>query len=258
MPADIVGTNIIAEDERASDDFRFQPGPIFANLVLADEINRATPKTQSALLEAMQEHRGHRRQDAVHADRAVLRAGHPEPAGDGGHLPAARGAARPLLLQARRALPDRGGADRDPGAHDRRPRGSPSSASRDGADILRDAGAGARRAVAEPRDATTRSGSCAPPTRTAESPPELVRKYVRYGGSPARRAGDGAGRQDPRAARRALQRRLRGRARRRAARAAPPRHPQLRGRGRGDQQRQRGPRHHRRDAHRLGRSRRPA
>ncbi|MBX6342615.1 MAG: AAA family ATPase, partial [Thermomicrobiaceae bacterium] len=55
MPADITGTNVVAEDERGIRGFRFQPGPIFANLVLADEINRATPKTQSALLEAMQE-----------------------------------------------------------------------------------------------------------------------------------------------------------------------------------------------------------
>jgi MoxR-like ATPase len=55
MPADIVGTNIIMEDEQGRKEFRFQPGPIFAGLVLADEINRATPKTQSALLEAMQE-----------------------------------------------------------------------------------------------------------------------------------------------------------------------------------------------------------
>ena len=55
MPADITGTNILVE-EGGGRVFRFQPGPIFANLVLADEINRATPKTQSSLLEAMQEH----------------------------------------------------------------------------------------------------------------------------------------------------------------------------------------------------------
>jgi MoxR-like ATPase len=54
MPADITGTNILVEEEGRRQ-FRFQPGPIFANLVLADEINRATPKTQSSLLEAMQE-----------------------------------------------------------------------------------------------------------------------------------------------------------------------------------------------------------
>jgi MoxR-like ATPase len=54
MPADITGTEILIELD-GKREFRFQPGPIFANLVLADEINRATPKTQSALLEAMQE-----------------------------------------------------------------------------------------------------------------------------------------------------------------------------------------------------------
>jgi MoxR-like ATPase len=56
MPADVTGTNIIGEDERGRHIFTFQTGPIFASVVLADEINRATPKTQSALLEAMQEH----------------------------------------------------------------------------------------------------------------------------------------------------------------------------------------------------------
>jgi MoxR-like ATPase len=55
MPADITGTNIMEEGVDGRRAFRFQPGPLFANLVLADEINRATPKTQSALLEAMQE-----------------------------------------------------------------------------------------------------------------------------------------------------------------------------------------------------------
>jgi len=55
MPADIVGTDILEEAEDGRRVFRFQPGPVFTNLLLADEINRATPKTQSALLEAMQE-----------------------------------------------------------------------------------------------------------------------------------------------------------------------------------------------------------
>lgn len=55
MPADITGTEIMEEGEGGQRAFRFQRGPVFANLVLADEINRATPKTQSALLEAMQE-----------------------------------------------------------------------------------------------------------------------------------------------------------------------------------------------------------
>jgi MoxR-like ATPase len=56
MPADIIGTNIVMEAPDGRRVFEFQPGPIFSQIVLADEINRATPKTQSALLEAMQEH----------------------------------------------------------------------------------------------------------------------------------------------------------------------------------------------------------
>ena len=55
MPADVVGTNIITKDQSESGMFKFQQGPIFSNIVLADEINRATPKTQSAMLQAMQE-----------------------------------------------------------------------------------------------------------------------------------------------------------------------------------------------------------
>ncbi|MFN8060269.1 MAG: MoxR family ATPase [Vicinamibacterales bacterium] len=55
MPADIVGTNVVQETPHGEKYFEFQQGPIFANIVLADEVNRATPKTQSALLEAMQE-----------------------------------------------------------------------------------------------------------------------------------------------------------------------------------------------------------
>nr|MCR5262578.1 MoxR family ATPase [Clostridiales bacterium] len=57
MPADVTGTNIIEKDDSGKSVQRFVAGPIFSNIILADEINRATPKTQSALLEAMQEHR---------------------------------------------------------------------------------------------------------------------------------------------------------------------------------------------------------
>lgn len=56
MPADLLGTNLLAETATGERQFQFQPGPVFTNILLADEINRATPKTQSALLEAMQEH----------------------------------------------------------------------------------------------------------------------------------------------------------------------------------------------------------
>ena len=57
MPSDVTGTNIVEKDENGRLQTKFRPGPIFANLVLADEINRATPKTQSAMLEVMQEHK---------------------------------------------------------------------------------------------------------------------------------------------------------------------------------------------------------
>ncbi|MBW3598364.1 MAG: MoxR family ATPase [Planctomycetes bacterium] len=56
MPADLIGTNVMLQADDGERRFQFQPGPIFSNVLLADEINRATPKTQSALLEAMQEH----------------------------------------------------------------------------------------------------------------------------------------------------------------------------------------------------------
>ena len=57
MPSDVTGTNVIEKDDKGKMNTVFQRGPIFANLVLADEINRATPKTQSAMLEVMQEHK---------------------------------------------------------------------------------------------------------------------------------------------------------------------------------------------------------
>jgi MoxR-like ATPase len=69
QPADVVGTRIIEEKENGGREFRFQAGPIFANLVLADEINRATPKTQSALLEAMQEQRVTVGNETYHLER---------------------------------------------------------------------------------------------------------------------------------------------------------------------------------------------
>ncbi|MBI3119905.1 MAG: AAA family ATPase, partial [Candidatus Hydrogenedentes bacterium] len=56
MPADIIGTNMMVDDSAGQRHMQFRPGPVFANIILADEINRATPKTQSSLLEAMQEH----------------------------------------------------------------------------------------------------------------------------------------------------------------------------------------------------------
>ena len=93
LPSDITGVNVF---NRRTNEFEFQPGPVFANLLLVDEINRASPKTQSALLECMQENQvtvdgvSHPLRAPVHGDRD------PEPDRVRGHLPAARGPARPL------------------------------------------------------------------------------------------------------------------------------------------------------------------
>ena len=95
MPADITGTNILVE-EAGSRVFRFQPGPIFANLVLADEINRATPKTQSSPAGGDAGAPGDGRPQPLSAGAAVLRPRDAEPDRDGGHLSAARSAARPV------------------------------------------------------------------------------------------------------------------------------------------------------------------
>ena len=103
LPADIVGSQIYNQREAR---FEFRPGPIFANVVLVDEVNRASPKTQSGLLECMQERH-------VTVDAHVARAGaavpglrDPEPGRVRGHLPAARGAGRPLHGPALARLPD--------------------------------------------------------------------------------------------------------------------------------------------------------
>ena len=88
---------------RPHGEFSFREGPVFTNLLLADEINRTPPKTQASLLEAMEERQVTRRRPAAPAARPVRRRRHPEPGRVRGHLPAARGPARPLPAQADRA-----------------------------------------------------------------------------------------------------------------------------------------------------------
>ena len=89
MPADITGTEIL-QDLPGERRMVFVKGPIHANVILADEINRTPPKTQAALLEAMQEHQVTAAGTAPPA-RAVLCAGHAKPDRNGGNLPAPRG-----------------------------------------------------------------------------------------------------------------------------------------------------------------------
>jgi len=94
MPSDITGTDIIQEDE-SGDGSSCSRGPIFANIVLADEINRTPPKTQSALLEAMQEHRVTVQGKTYSTYRALPRVCDANRS-SWGHVPAARSPARPV------------------------------------------------------------------------------------------------------------------------------------------------------------------
>ena len=109
MPGDVTGS--LVYDARTAE-FEFRAGPVFTNLLLADEINRTPPKTQAALLEAMEERQVTVEGEPRAAARPVHRGRHPEPDRVRGHLPAARGAARPVPAQAQRAAAAAGRGDR--------------------------------------------------------------------------------------------------------------------------------------------------
>ena len=118
LPADIIGTRIY---RASTEHFDVELGPIFANFVLADEINRAPAKVQSALLEVMAEHHVSIGGETFDVPQPVPRAGHPEPHRERGRLPAARGPARPLPDEDRHRLPHPGGGGRDRPPHGREP-----------------------------------------------------------------------------------------------------------------------------------------
>jgi MoxR-like ATPase len=106
MPADVTGTNIIAETAEGRREFQFQRGPVFTNVLLADEINRATPKTQSALLEAMQEHCVTVAGTTYTLTQPFIVLATQNPIEMEGHLSSARSAARPLSVQDEVYFPD--------------------------------------------------------------------------------------------------------------------------------------------------------
>jgi MoxR-like ATPase len=166
MPGDITGSLIY--DSRTAQ-FTFREGPVFTNLMLADEINRTPPKTQAALLEAMEE-----RQVSVDGTprplpEPVHRRRHPEPGGVRGHLPAARGAAGPV--------PDED-PDRPAGA-ERRDRGAQPARRR-----LRPARPGRRGAAAGGRSRRPPAGP--PRARRGDGPPAGAGLHRRRGaGDPA-------------------------------------------------------------------------
>ena len=109
MPSDVVGTEVLEEDHATGRRFfKFVQGPLFANIVLADEINRTPPKTQAALLEAMQEYDVTYGGTTLCPGPAVLRAGHAEPHRTDRHLPPARGPAGSVPHVHPRGVPRRG------------------------------------------------------------------------------------------------------------------------------------------------------
>ena len=106
MPSDITGTDIIQEDPQSGRrQLEFMAGPIFTNLLLADEINRTPPKTQAALLEAMQERRTTCRGRHLRTAQSFFRAGNPEPHRAGRHLHAAGSAVGPFHVHGQGGYP---------------------------------------------------------------------------------------------------------------------------------------------------------
>ena len=123
MPADILGSEVLEESDGGRRSFRFMQGPVFAQLLMADEINRASPRTQSALLQSMQEKHVTVAGKRYDLPAPVPCAGDAEPAGAGRHLSAARSAARPLPAADRRRLSRRGRRTPDHDRHHRRRHG---------------------------------------------------------------------------------------------------------------------------------------
>ena len=123
MPADLTGTMVFLPNEGR---FELRKGPVFASMVLADEINRTPPKTQAALLEAMEEGQVTIEGETLPLPRPFIVLRDREPDRVRGHLPAARSPARPVPVQAAGRLPRRGRRARDRApARDRLPLARP-------------------------------------------------------------------------------------------------------------------------------------
>ena len=134
MPSDIVGTHVF---DSSKNEFVFRRGPLFADVLLVDEINRTGPKTQSALLEAMEERQVSSERDTLRAARGFPGAGHAESARLRGHLSTAGVAARPLHAAHRHELPGARRRRRDPAALWHRARGARRDSRPTSADIDR-------------------------------------------------------------------------------------------------------------------------
>jgi MoxR-like ATPase len=181
MPADIVGTNVITEDHGVKR-FEFQKGPIFANIVLADEINRATPKTQSALLEAMSEGSVTVAKQTYLLEKPFFVLATQNPLEMEGTYPLPEAQLDRVLLQAGRRVPRQAVAPHDPRSHHDRRRAEAAAGDREGAHP-RDARARAARAARAPDPGLRRCAWCSRPTRRTRSD-AAVKQFMRYGASP--------------------------------------------------------------------------
>ena len=236
MPADILGTTVIDETQGGGKVFEFRKGPVFANIVLADEINRATPKTQSALLEAMQEHRVSVGKKTFTLDEPFVVLATQNPLEMEGTYPLPEAQLDRFLFKLHVPFPNR-------------------DELHDILDRTTGAGMGERHGRARPRDdilAMQKLVRQVPVARHVQDyairvvqathpdgpdAPDLAKRFVRFGASPrgaqsvllaAKIAALFAG---------PLRRERRRRAQGRARRAPPPRAPELRGRGRGGEDR---------------------
>ena len=228
-PADLVGTMIYNQQ---TGEFTVRHGPIFANLVLADEINRAPAKVQSALLEAMQERQVTIGEHDLPAAGPVPGPGHAEPHRAGGHLPAARGAGRPLHAQGEGRLPDPGRGAGHHGPHGRR-RASPAPRRSSARSRLPAPARWSTRSTSTTRSRTTSSTWSSPRASPSSYGLKDLADSIEYRRQPARDDLPGPGGAGARLPAPPRLRHARGREGRRPRRAAPPRHAHLRGRGRG-------------------------
>ena len=248
MPADIVGTQVLEEDEHGHRAFKFRPGPIFASFVLADEVNRATPKTQSALLEAMQERSVTAGGSTRMLPRPFLVMATQNPLEMEGTYPLPEAQLDRFLLKALVPFPSAEDLvtvlERTTGTANDQPSTVADSEMLQAMIALTRSVPIASHVARHAVDLVVASH---PDSADA---PTGIRTYVRFGRVASRGAGHRAGGQGPRPARRAAQRVDRRRARCGAGRSAPPPRGRLRSRRRREEHR----RPHRRAARRRART----